>query len=52
VPWEGFRGRLEAVWRRPAAERKSKAGRRPGDAIVMSKAAANGGSARADGRAG
>jgi transposase, IS5 family len=38
VPWEGFRGRLEAVWRRPAAERKSKAGRKPWDAIVMFKA--------------
>jgi transposase, IS5 family len=38
VPWEGFRGRLEAVWRRPAAKRKSKAGRKPWDAIVMFKA--------------
>lgn len=38
VPWESFRGRLEAVWRRPAAERKSKAGRKPWDAIVMFKA--------------
>lgn len=38
VPWEGFRGRLEAVWRRPAAARKSKAGRKPWDAIVMFKA--------------
>jgi transposase, IS5 family len=37
VPWESFRGRLEAVWRRPAA-RKSKAGRKPWDAIVMFKA--------------
>jgi len=38
VPWEGFRGRLGAVWRRPAAERKSKAGRKPWDAIVLFKA--------------
>jgi IS5 family transposase len=38
VPWERFRGRLEAVWRRPAAERKSKAGRKPWDALVMLKA--------------
>jgi IS5 family transposase len=37
VPWENFRGRLEAVWRRPAAERKSKAGRKPWDAIIMFK---------------
>ena len=38
IPWESFRGRLEAVWRQPAAERKSKAGRKPWDAIVMFKA--------------
>ena len=38
VPWDRFRGHLEAVWRRPAAERKSKAGRKPWDAIVMFKA--------------
>jgi IS5 family transposase len=38
VPWESFRGRLEAVWRRPAAARKSKAGRKPWDAIAMFKA--------------
>jgi len=38
VPWGGFRGRLEAVWRKPAAERKSKAGRKPWDAIVIFKA--------------
>ena len=37
VPWESFRGRLE-VWHRPAAERKSKAGRKPWDAVVMFKA--------------
>jgi hypothetical protein len=38
VPWESFRGRLEGVWRPPAAERKSKAGRKPWDAIVIFKA--------------
>ena len=38
VPWEDFRARLEAAWRRPAAARKSKAGRKPWDAIVMFKA--------------
>jgi transposase, IS5 family len=38
VPWEGFRARLEAVWRRPPEERKSKAGRKPWDALVMFKA--------------
>jgi IS5 family transposase len=38
VPWESFRGRLEAVWRQPATARKSKAGRKPWDAIVMFKA--------------
>jgi IS5 family transposase len=38
VPWGNFRGRLEAVWRKPAAERKSKAGRKPWDAVVMFKA--------------
>ena len=29
VPWEDFRGRLEAVWRRPPETRKSRAGRKP-----------------------
>jgi IS5 family transposase len=38
VPWESFRGRLEAVWRQPAAAGKSRAGRKPWDAIVMFKA--------------
>jgi IS5 family transposase len=38
VPWQSFRGRLEAAWRKPAAERKSKAGRKPWDAIVIFKA--------------
>ena len=38
VPWELFRPRLEAVWRKPAAERKSNAGCKPWDAVVMFKA--------------
>ena len=38
VPWEDFRPRLEAVWRRPSEARKSKAGRKPWDAVVMFKA--------------
>ncbi len=29
VPWENFRARLEAIWRKPAEERKSPAGRKP-----------------------
>ena len=37
VPWEEFRPTLEEVWRKPAAERKSRAGRKPMDAIVMFK---------------
>jgi IS5 family transposase len=38
VPWEDFRPGLEATWRKPAAERKSSAGRKPWDAVVMFKA--------------
>ncbi len=38
VPWEDFRPRLEAAWRKPAADRKSPAGRKPWDAVVMFKA--------------
>jgi hypothetical protein len=38
VPWESFRSRLEAVWRKPAEERKSNAGCKPWDAVVMFKA--------------
>ncbi len=38
VPWEDFRPRLEAAWRTPAEERKSSAGRKPWDAVVMVKA--------------
>jgi len=35
VPWESFRATIEAVVLTPAAERKSQAGRKPIDAIVM-----------------
>ena len=38
VPWERFRERLEEVWRQPDEQRKSNAGRKPWDAIVMFKA--------------
>jgi IS5 family transposase len=37
VPWEEFRSVLEGVWRKPDAERKSRAGRRPWDAVLMFK---------------
>ena len=38
VAWEDFRGRLEAVWRKPPEERKSNARCKPWDAVVMFKA--------------
>jgi IS5 family transposase len=38
VPWENFREQLEGVWRKAAEARKSKAGRKPWDAVVMFKA--------------
>ena len=37
VPWEEFRPALEAVWRKPDAERRSRAGRKPMDAVLMFK---------------
>ena len=37
VPWDEFRPTLERVWRKPEAERKSRAGRKPMDAVVMFK---------------
>ena len=37
VPWEEFRPALEQVWREPEGERKSRAGRKPMDAVVMCK---------------
>ena len=38
VAWEDFRSRLEAVWRHRREQRKSNAGRKPWDALVMFKA--------------
>jgi IS5 family transposase len=38
VRWEDFRPSLEAVWRAPVGERKSAAGRKPWDVVVMFKA--------------
>jgi IS5 family transposase len=38
VPWEDFRSRLETTWRKSPEERKSNAGCRPWDAVVMFKA--------------
>jgi len=37
VPWEEFHPLLEQVWRKPEAERKSNAGRKPMDAVLMFK---------------
>lgn len=37
APWDEFRPILEAVWRKPAAEKKSRAGRKPMDAVLMFK---------------
>ncbi len=37
VPWEEFRPMLESVWRNSAAQRKSSAGRKPMDAVLMFK---------------
>ena len=37
VPWEEFLATLERVWRKPEGDRKSRAGRKPMDAIVMFK---------------
>ena len=37
VPWEEFRPTLERVWRKPEAERKSRAGRKPMGAVLMFK---------------
>ena len=38
VSWENFRVRLEAAWRKPPEERKSNAGCKPWDTVVMFKA--------------
>jgi len=37
VPWEEFRPLLDQVWRKPEGERKSRAGRKPMDAVLMFK---------------
>ena len=37
VPWEEFRALLEPVWRKPESERKSNAGRKPMDVVLMFK---------------
>ena len=37
VPWDEFRPLLEWVWRKPDAARKSRAGRKPMDAVLMFK---------------
>jgi IS5 family transposase len=37
VPWEEFRPLLDQVWRKPEAERKSRAGRKPMDTVLMFK---------------
>jgi len=38
VPWEEFRPILKQVWRKPLKDRKSRAGRKPWDEIIMFKA--------------
>ena len=38
VPWDAFRPLLERVWRKPDEARKSRAGRKPMDAVLMFKA--------------
>ncbi len=38
IPWEIFRPRLKLVWREPERKRKSPAGRKPWDEVVMFKA--------------
>jgi hypothetical protein len=37
VPWEEFRPSLERVWRTPEAAKKSRAGRKPMDVVLMFK---------------
>ena len=38
VPWDEFRPLLERVWRKPDEDRKSRAGRKPMDVVLMLKA--------------
>jgi IS5 family transposase len=37
VPWDAFRSLLELVWRKPDEDRKSRAGRKPMDVVLMFK---------------
>ena len=37
MPWDEFRPTLERLWRKPEAERKSRAGRKPMDVVLMFK---------------
>ena len=37
VPWDEFRPFLERIWRKPDAAKKSRAGRKPMDAVLMFK---------------
>jgi len=37
VPWERFRPRLEALWRKPPEEKRGPGGRKPWDAILIFK---------------
>lgn len=37
VPWDAFRPLLERVWRKPDEDRKSRAGRKPTDVVLMFK---------------
>jgi IS5 family transposase len=37
VPWEEFRPALERIWRKPDTDRKSRAVRKPIDAVLMFK---------------
>ena len=38
VPWDEFRPLLERIWRKPDAAKKSRAGRKPMDVVLMFKA--------------
>ena len=38
VPWDAFRPLLERIWRKPDAAKKSRAGRKPMDVVLMFKA--------------
>ncbi|NOX41209.1 MAG: IS5 family transposase [Alphaproteobacteria bacterium] len=37
IPWKAFRPELKALWRKPPEERKSNAGRKPWDEVLMFK---------------